>query len=145
MTTLDRKWIAGITMIGIVGLSAAALPRGAEASIVSKRAALPPHSLAREAAPPRPRARAAPPATPAKAAPTRRRHPVKAAHAPVPVVLEMPEPEPQAMTWDDLFPNVDRRAHLSRDQATRTPCYDQIQGVGGLSPCPEVTAQMLAK
>ncbi|HEY6459712.1 MAG TPA: hypothetical protein VIY73_06160 [Polyangiaceae bacterium] len=53
------------------------------------------------------------------------------------IVIELPDvPEPVVgppSTLDDLFPPLPKGATASR------PCYDRLQGVKGISPCPGST------
>jgi len=55
-------------------------------------------------------------------------------------VSEAPRPEPLPMMWEDLFPP---QPGSSRSSASSMPCFDQLQGVGGVSPCPAVTQRAL--
>lgn len=82
----------------------------------------------RPAPPPPPRWRKAPPAI------------VTAVVSDPPAMSAQPEPLP--MTWEDLFP---AQPVASGSSAAAAPCFDQLQGVGGISPCPEVTTRGLGR
>jgi hypothetical protein len=68
------------------------------------------------------------------------------AHEPEPeeerVTIDVPDlPEPVRggpLSWDDLFPAPPPRKNGAPAPAT-APCFDQLQGIEGLSPCPAVT------
>ncbi|HEY1696908.1 MAG TPA: hypothetical protein VGG39_32340 [Polyangiaceae bacterium] len=86
------------------------------------------------AAAPEPPAASTPPAV--------ARHVERVAHtakapAPPSIVIELPDvPEPVVgppPTLDDLFPPLPRGSTAGR------PCYDRLQGVKGISPCPGST------
>jgi hypothetical protein len=52
---------------------------------------------------------------------------------------DLPEPPPQVpLMLDDLYPVVAHAAPGAPGAALR-PCFDQLQGVKGLSPCPDST------
>jgi hypothetical protein len=64
------------------------------------------------------------------------------AHRPKPperpaILIELPDtPDPPVgspSTLDDLFPP------LPRGKGSSAPCFDRLQGIGGLSPCPDST------
>lgn len=59
------------------------------------------------------------------------------------VLVDDPAPfaESSPPLWDDLFPGVGGAASATAG-AGRTRCYDQLQGVGGISPCPADTQRL---
>ena len=83
------------------------------------------------------------PEPPSPVAPTRVWR-VKRTHAPATAVLsfdvpDLPEPGPHApLLWDDMFPAPPRSANGTNGPSAR-PCFDRLQGIEGLSPCPAVT------
>jgi len=54
-------------------------------------------------------------------------------------VPDLPEPPAhEPLTWDELFPAKAREPGAAPDAPSK-PCFDQLQGIRGLSPCPAVT------
>jgi len=53
-------------------------------------------------------------------------------------VPDLPEPPPhEPLSFDDLYP---RPAPVTGDTSGHlAPCFDQLQGIKGLSPCPDST------
>jgi hypothetical protein len=144
MRTTGIWWLLGITSLALLGTSAAWTARAhAFPGASPHRGALSAHgqlhrsmgaSLAFTPAPAPP---AEPPQTvapPLAPAPVRRR----AAH-PVAVLVEDEPPPPAApLMWDELFPASTATGASSGAQGS-SPCFDQLQGIGGLSPCPAAT------
>jgi hypothetical protein len=56
------------------------------------------------------------------------------------VLSDPPAPEPLPMMWEDLFP---AQPASSRSGVSPAQCFDQLQGIGGISPCSETTARAL--
>ena len=86
----------------------------------------------------------APPA-PAPVTPRAAPHPVRAVppkgpeHVSAEIIIvdpgiegESPPPPPAPLTLEDLFPPLPQ-------SAGKAPCFDKLQGVGGMSPCPGST------
>jgi hypothetical protein len=54
-------------------------------------------------------------------------------------VRDLPGPPADPpLLWDDMFPGPPRPANGGASPAM-APCFDRLQGIGGLSPCPAVT------
>jgi hypothetical protein len=56
------------------------------------------------------------------------------------VLEDPPAPEPLPMMWEDLFPAQPAPAGSSASPAA---CFDQLQGIGGISPCSQTTTHAL--
>jgi hypothetical protein len=50
----------------------------------------------------------------------------------------------EPLTWDELFPDVSARATPSPNGAATTPCFDQLQGMHSMTPCPAATLAAVA-
>ncbi len=130
-TTLVATWSGGSPRFE--GSDACAAPRSESRSLHAEAPAEIPQAEP-EAPPPAP-----PPA--AQAAPRSvRAAPRKApAHVPAEVIIvdpgadeELPPLPPPALQLEDLFPPLPQTG-------SRAPCFDKLQGVGGMSPCPGST------
>jgi hypothetical protein len=80
---------------------------------------------------------------PRPAPPPRVRRPARPApSSTVTTVLTDPSaPEPLPMMWEDLFPAQPAAAGSSA--ASTMPCFDQLQGIAGVSPCSGATMRAL--
>ncbi len=146
MSNFRRVWVVGASVVVLaVGFAAAASPRRAQdlAAMRDARHAAASSRPAGEAPvvapiPEAPRPVPVPP-------PRLRARPRPRAQAAAPVgvtaVLEDPRAhESLPMTWEDLFPP---QPAASGPTGWKPPCFDQLQGVGGISPCPGVTERAL--
>jgi len=142
MSKVRRGWVVGASVVILAaGVAAAASPRRAEDlaaardarhAVASSRPAGEMPAVVAVSEAPRP--------TPAPR-PVIRRPARPAPSSTVTAVLtDPPAPEPLPMMWEDLFPP---QPGSSRSSASSMPCFDQLQGVGGVSPCPAVTQRAL--
>ncbi|HTQ45058.1 MAG TPA: hypothetical protein VMI75_19995 [Polyangiaceae bacterium] len=144
MSNVRRGWVLGASVVILAaGVAAAASPRrapdlaaarDARHAVASSRPAAKMPVIVPVAETPRP----APPPLPVVRRPAR-----PAPSSTVTAVLEdppAPEPLPMPMTWEDLFP---AQPASSRSGSSSMPCFDQLQGVGGVSPCSETTTRAL--
>jgi len=82
--------------------------------------------------------------------------PILAPRAPTPLAPSAPAkpassgesgptlPVSEPLTWDELFPDVSARATPSPNGAATTPCFDQLQGMHSMTPCPAATLAAVA-
>lgn len=142
MSNLRRAWVVGASVVILaVGFAAAASPRRAQdlAAMRDARHAAASSRPAGEApvVAPIPEAPRPAPAAPARLRARPRPRAQAAAPAGVTAVLtDPPAPEPLPMTWEDLFPP---QPAASGPSGWKPPCFDQLQGIAGISPCPGVT------
>ncbi|HEX8796595.1 MAG TPA: hypothetical protein VF765_36845 [Polyangiaceae bacterium] len=138
MSNLRRAWVVGASVVILaVGFAAAASPRrtqdlaatrDARHAAGSSRPAGETPAVAPVAETPRP--------VPAPPPPRVHRAPPPPASSGVTAVVE----DPPTMWEDTLFPALPASSRAGRSTA---PCFDQLQGIGGVSPCPEVTQRGL--
>lgn len=141
----ERWWLVGAFLVTLAGASIATWtadgPRLATASAASRHRVPAQRGEAIEAlrgSAPEPPAPVEPPPPPLRRA---RRQPghISIEVRDLPEVPDLPEPGPQyPLLWDDLFPAPPRPATGTAPPA-RTPCFDHLQGIEGLSPCPAAT------
>jgi hypothetical protein len=142
MSNVRLGWVVGASVVIVaVGVAAAASPRRAE-DLAAARDARHASASSRPAGEtpaivPVPEAlRPAP-----SPAPVIRRPARPAPSSTVTAVLtDPPPPDPLPMMWEDLFP---AQPAASRSGSSSMQCFDQLQGVGGVSPCSETTARAL--
>jgi hypothetical protein len=138
----ERWWLVGAFTVTLAGASIStwttAGPRLEGTARAATRHRIPAQrdetadTLRLSAVPPLPPAPAPAPAVRARAP---RREP---GHISI-EVLDLPEPPQESpLLWDDLFPAPARQGNGASSPAT-APCFDRLQGIEGLSPCPAVT------
>jgi hypothetical protein len=147
MSLVRRGWVVGASVVIVaVGVAAAASPRRAQ-DLAAARVARHAVGSSRPAGrtpvvvpvPETPRPAPAPPAhvRPARPAPSVQPAPSSSVMT---VLEDPPAPEPLPMMWEDLFP---AHAAPAGSAASAAPCFDQLQGIGGVSPCPASTQRAL--
>jgi hypothetical protein len=141
MRASERWWVVGAFSVTLLGALVPAWREGAprletgEARAATRRSVVMTHGLTMEA----PLVPA--PDTPAPAPPLRPRPSPSSRTPAAPVdsvslfVPDRPEPPPhQPLLWDDLFPAPPPPPPGTLAPAAR-PCFDQLQGIKGISPC----------
>src|SRR5271166_2872442 len=149
MSNVRRGWVVGASVVILaVGFAAAASPRRAQdlAPARDARHAAGSSRPAGEAPAIAPVAETSgpAPALPPRvrpARPTPRAQPAPSSTVTA-VLADPPASEPLPMMWEDLFP---AQPASSQSSASAPPCFDQLQGIGGISPCPSVTSRGLRR
>jgi hypothetical protein len=138
----ERWWLAGAFAVTLAGASISTWTTAGPGLVATARAATrhrAPALRAETADPIRVSALPPPPAVTAAPPPRRAR-----ATEPEPEVVsidvpDLPEPPPHSpLLWGDLFPPPPPQANGTPSPAM-APCFDRLQGIEGLSPCPAVT------
>ena len=136
-------WLLGVSSIALLATSAV-WSSGAHGSprASSRRDPVSAHASLRHSTPeplavtPAPATTVEPPAVAPRPVTTRAARP--RATPPVAILVEDEPPPPSTpLLWDELFPRSTKQS--PGDPQVMTPCFDQLQGVEGLSPCPAAT------
>jgi hypothetical protein len=139
----ERGWLIATFAVTLLGATVSTWtpsgPRLEPTASAATRHGMPAHRL--EAADV-PQVSASPPPAPVEPAPPPARARRRPRETEPPVILVVPDlPEPPArppLLWEDLFPPPPRPADGTLAPAA-APCFDKLQGIEGLSPCPSVT------